>query len=166
MRAVPAGETSAVKVGLALPRVKVTSRLRRGGNGRTRANRTSRAGLSWQRTIRPARSGSDFDVSAVRESYRSAAVRVSGEFYPAGTAWQEAWARDASLVLYEADGLHPSATGSFLAALVMYEKLTGKDARALPAQAYADGGPLTLSASTIRLLQEAAHAANARGTAP
>lgn len=107
-----------------------------------------------------------FDVAGVRESYRTAALRVNGDFYPAGTAWQEAWARDASLAFYEADGLHPTATGSFVAALVMFEKLTGKDARALPAQAYADGGSLALSASTIRLLQEAAHAANARGTAP
>ena len=104
-----------------------------------------------------------FDVAKVRESYLTAALRVNGDFYPAGTAWQEAWKRDSSLVLYASDGLHPSPTGSFLAALVMYEHLTGKDARNLPAVAYADGGPLTLSASTIRLLQEAAHAANVRG---
>jgi hypothetical protein len=107
-----------------------------------------------------------FDVPGVRESYRQAALRVTGDFYPAGTAWQEAWTRDPSLALYESDGLHPTATGSFLAALVMYERLTGKDARALPAVAYADSGPLALSAPTIRLLQEAAHAANARGTGP
>jgi hypothetical protein len=107
-----------------------------------------------------------FDVDGVRESYRTAAQRVNGDFYPAGTAWQEAWKRDSSLVLYDADGLHPSATGSFLAALVMYERLTGKDARLLPAQAYADAGALTLPDATIRLLQAAAHAANARGTAP
>ncbi|MFA6165436.1 MAG: hypothetical protein WC700_02390 [Gemmatimonadaceae bacterium] len=107
-----------------------------------------------------------FDVPKVRESYLTAAQRVNGHFYPAGTAWQEAWRRDSTLVLYEPDGLHPSTSGSFLAALVMYEQLTGKDARTLPAVAYADGGPLTLSAPTIRLLQEAAHAANARGMAP
>jgi hypothetical protein len=107
-----------------------------------------------------------FDVSGVRESYRTAALRVNGDFYPAGTAWQEAWRRDVSLVLYESDGLHPSATGSFLCALVMYEHLTGKDARALPTVAYADGGLLALPAPTIRLLQEAAHAANAQGTDP
>jgi hypothetical protein len=107
-----------------------------------------------------------FDVPAVRESYRTAALRAGGDFYPAGTAWQEAWARDSTLVLYSSDGLHPTATGSFLAALVMYERLTGKDARALPTVAYADNGPLALSAPTVRLLQEAAHAANARGMAP
>lgn len=107
-----------------------------------------------------------FDVPKVRESYLTAAQRVNGRFYPAGTAWQEAWKRDSTLALYEPDGLHPSRTGSFLAALVMYEQLTGKDARALPAVAYADGGSLALSTPTIRLLQEAAHAANVRGMAP
>jgi hypothetical protein len=106
------------------------------------------------------------DVPKVRESYLTAAQRVNGRFYPAGTAWQEAWRRDSTLALYEPDGLHPSSTGSFLAALVMYEQLTGKDARALPAVAYANGGSLALAASTIRLLQEAAHAANVRGMAP
>lgn len=106
------------------------------------------------------------DVAAVRESYRTAAQRVGGDFYPAGTAWQEAWKRDSSLLLYSSDGLHPSPTGSFLAALVMYEQITGKDARSLPALAYAGGGPLGLETSTIRLLQEAAHAANLRGTTP
>ncbi|MHB1310761.1 MAG: SGNH/GDSL hydrolase family protein [Gemmatimonadaceae bacterium] len=107
-----------------------------------------------------------FDVAGVRASYLTAAQRVNGDFYPAGTAWVEAWARDASLVLYEADGLHPTATGSFLAALVMFERLTGRDARTLPAVAYADGARLGLAEPAVRLLQEAAHAANARGNSP
>ena len=107
-----------------------------------------------------------FDVAKVRASYLTAAQRVNGDFYPAGTAWQEAWRRDSSLVLYDRDGLHPSAAGSFLAALVMYEHLTGKDARRLTAIAYADGGPLAMSQPTVRLLQEAAHAANVRGMSP
>ncbi len=107
-----------------------------------------------------------FDVPKVRESYRTAAQRVGGLFYPAGTAWQEAWARSPSLALYEPDGLHPTATGTFLAALVMVEQLTGKDVRSLPATAFADGGRLALPEASIRLLQQAAHAANARGMTP
>ena len=67
-----------------------------------------------------------FDVPGVRYSYRTAAQRVNGLFLPAGTAWQEAWQRNPSLVLYEADGLHPNSTGTFLAALVMVEQLTGR----------------------------------------
>lgn len=107
-----------------------------------------------------------FDAARVRESYRSAAVRVNGLFYPAGSAWQEAWARDASLELLQSDGLHPTPTGTFLAALVMVEQLTGRDVRALPTVAYAGGRQLTLAPSVIRLLQDAAHAANARGLTP
>jgi hypothetical protein len=107
-----------------------------------------------------------FDVPRVRVSYLTAAQRVNGMFLPAGTAWQEAWQRSASLVLYEADGLHPSSTGTFLAALVMTEQLTGKDVRMLPAVAFADGRSLDLPVATIRLLQEAAHAANVRGMTP
>lgn len=107
-----------------------------------------------------------FDVPKVRESYLTAAQRVNGLFFPAGTAWQEAWKRDPSLSLYEGDGLHPSRMGTFIAALVMVEQLTGKDVRLLPAVAYADGRTLTLDEPVIRLLQEAAHAANLRGMAP
>ena len=107
-----------------------------------------------------------FDVPGVRTSYLTAAHRVDGLFFPAGTAWQEAFKRDGSLALYDADGLHPSRVGTFLAALVIVEQLTGKDVRALPAVAYADGVPLTLGAPTISLLQEAAHAANLRGMTP
>lgn len=107
-----------------------------------------------------------FDVQRVRESYLTAAQRVNGLFFPAGTAWQEAWARDPSLELYNGDGLHPSSVGTFLAALVMVEQLTGKDVRLLPATAYSGGKTLNLSVATIRLLQEAAHAANLRGMTP
>lgn len=107
-----------------------------------------------------------FDVSAVRTSYLTAAQRVNGRFFPAGSAWQEAWALDPSLTFYEADGLHPTATATFLAALVIVEQLTGRDVRTLPATAYADGRPFALPTATIRILQQAAHAANARGMTP
>jgi hypothetical protein len=40
---------------------------------------------------------------------------------------------DNALQLYGADGYHPSALGTFLAALEIYERLSGRDARS-PAQ--------------------------------
>ena len=49
--------------------------------------------------------------------------------------------------------------GTFLAALVIYEGVTGKDLRTLPARAFANGAPLSLPEKTIRLLQDAAHQA-------
>jgi hypothetical protein len=107
-----------------------------------------------------------FDVSGVRYSYATAAQRVNGLFFPGGTAWQEAWDRQPTLNLYEADGLHPSAVATYLIALVMVEQLTGRDVRTIPAVAFSDGFQLILPETTIRSLQAAAHAANARGMTP
>jgi hypothetical protein len=58
--------------------------------------------------------------------------------------------------------LHPSEIGTFLAALEIYERLTEHDARLLRAQAFSAGRALPLPAETVRLLQRAAHDANAR----
>jgi hypothetical protein len=99
--------------------------------------------------------------TAVRDSYRAAADAVDGVFLPAGEAWQTAWRADPELPLYGGDGYHPSRLGTYLAALVMYEQFTGKDARALPTNAIVGGAALNASPATIRLLQEAAHETNA-----
>ena len=85
---------------------------------------------------------------------------MHGVFLPAGEAWRAAWKADASLALYGPDGFHPSATGTYLAALEIYERLSGRDARTLPAQAFAGGAAIGLPVATIRLLQQAAHDAN------
>jgi hypothetical protein len=98
---------------------------------------------------------------ACRQSYQAAAQAVSGVFMPAGAAWQIAWASDATLALYGGDGYHPSALGTYLASLVIFERVTGRDARNLPAVAIGSGGvTLNVPAATVRLLQTAAHQAN------
>ena len=99
---------------------------------------------------------------AARTSYQMAADTVDGIFMPAGAAWLKAWETNPNLDLYHPDGLHSSALGTYLAALVIYERLTGHDARLLPASATVEGIPLTASESTIRLLQRAAHETNAQ----
>ena len=71
-----------------------------------------------------------------------AADAVNGLFLPVGSAWQAAWVRDPSLALYAGDGLHPSAIATYLAAAVMFERITGKDARALPGTAVVGGTTL------------------------
>jgi hypothetical protein len=99
---------------------------------------------------------------ACRVSYQQAAQAVGGVFMPAGAAWQVAWGKDPQLQLYGGDGYHPSELGTYLAALVIYERITGRDARTLPDVAIrAGGGSLNVSASTVQLLQESAHEANA-----
>ncbi|MGH7703227.1 MAG: hypothetical protein ACREMO_09040 [Gemmatimonadales bacterium] len=98
----------------------------------------------------------------VRISYQQAAQAVGGLFLPAGQAWRRAWIADPGLALYGSDGFHPSPLGTFLAALVMYERITGHDAQNLPPTATVSGRPLNLPGSTVRLLQRAAHEANAQ----
>lgn len=94
----------------------------------------------------------------VRVSYKMAADTVGGLFLPAGEAWLAAWVRDASLSLYGSDDFHPSVMGTYLAALVIYERITGGDARELPAAA--TGQFLTIPDSTVQVLLEAAHTTN------
>ena len=96
------------------------------------------------------------------ESYQLAATAVGGVYLPVGAAWQVALAADATLPLYNADGLHPSELGTYLAALVMYERFTGKDARLLPARAVVAGRVLNSTPETVvRRPQEIAHGTSA-----
>lgn len=101
---------------------------------------------------------SDFD--AVAASYAEAAKEIGGVLLPAGTAWQLAWKRDRGLALYGEDGLHPSLAGSYLAALVIYQGLSGGSPIGLPAVLTMRGGArVELPAAQAKLLQEAAAAA-------
>ena len=70
------------------------------------------------------------DFAAVSGSYAAAASAVGGVLMRAGDAWREAWRLDSKLPLYGPDGFHPSRLGSQLAALVVYERLTGSPAPA------------------------------------
>ena len=93
----------------------------------------------------------------VRDSYRAAADDVGGLFLPAGEAWRTAWVADPQLPLYGPDGYHPSELGTYLAALVVYEGITGNDSRALPDQAIVGGRDISVAGSRVRLIQDAAH---------
>jgi hypothetical protein len=78
--------------------------------------------------------GRQQDFPRAIESYTLAASDVSGLLFPVASAWLAAWQRDASLQLYAADGLHPTVTGSYLAALVMYAKILNRSPVGLPAR--------------------------------
>jgi hypothetical protein len=94
---------------------------------------------------------------AVRASYQEAARVVNGLFLPAGESWRAAWAVDPTLQLYGPDGFHPSELGTFLAALVVYEGITGRDVRSLPPLAFAAGHQLDTPPGIVQLMQRAAH---------
>lgn len=102
------------------------------------------------------------DFPRVAESYRLAAEAVGGVFAPAGAAWITAWASDATLALYGPDGFHPSVLGTYLAAAVLFERVTGADARTLPQTLKVAGVEHPeVPEATVRLLQSAAHETNA-----
>jgi hypothetical protein len=102
----------------------------------------------------------------IGESFRMAAAAVNGTLMPVGDAWLIALTESPALQLHGPDGLHPSRLGTFLAALVIYERVTGHDARNLPARAVADGQDLNQPVELVRLLQRAAHQANLNSPLP
>lgn len=94
----------------------------------------------------------------VLASFQAAANSVSnGVFIPAGDAWRAALQENASISLYGSDGYHPDLLGTYLTALVVYEKVTHHDARLLPAVAVVAGNSLSESETTVRFLQRVAH---------
>jgi hypothetical protein len=110
-----------------------------------------------------------FDVDGVAASYAAAAEAVDGLLLPAGSAWTAAWKIDPELALHGADGFHPSPVGSLLAAVVIYQRLSGEVAIDLGrlGSAATTGGALAveLDASTAGTLTRAASSvASSAGT--
>jgi hypothetical protein len=99
------------------------------------------------------------DFPRAIDSYRLAAQDVGGVLLPVAAAWLEAWESDSAMELY-ADGLHPSAAGAYLAALVIYARLLDKTPLGLPARLrLRSGAVLALPEPVAARLQEAASAA-------
>ncbi len=94
------------------------------------------------------------DFDAVSESYALAARDVDGVLIPAGDAWREVWRRDPQTALYGSDDFHPSALGSYVAALTVWRALSGASVVGLP-------GPSSISSAMLPLLQVAADRATA-----
>lgn len=93
----------------------------------------------------------------IRISYQTAAAAVGGLFLPVGEAWRAALAEAPGLPLYGPDGFHPGELGTYLAALVIYEEVTGHNPQDLPGQARVAGHALATAELTVRLLQRIAH---------
>jgi len=93
----------------------------------------------------------------VLQSCLDTARAVDGLCFPAGEAWRAAWEQDPTLPLYGPDGFHPSPLGTYLAALVVYEGITGHDPRRLPQVPVVNGQRLEVPGGTVILLQRVAH---------
>ncbi len=101
-----------------------------------------------------------FDFDGVSNSYATAAEMADGLLYPAGEAWRAAWRGDPNLALYGPDQFHPSPMGSYLAALVMFEQIAGKDPHVLPAVIATPSGNIDLTSELASLLHDSAREAN------
>ena len=101
-----------------------------------------------------------FAFPDVLTSYRNAAAAVHGIFAPAGDAWLAAWELDPPLELYS-DGLHPTLSGTYLAALVILHRVRGIEPTAVPVEI----NGLALSPALATALQRAAVTALSRNPA-
>lgn len=99
-----------------------------------------------------------FDFPAVRDSYTNAAFAVDGILAPAGDAWVASGTLDA---LYSADGLHPTVAGTYLAAIVLLERMTGIRPELLPLSIPGSA----IGSDQVRALQRAARTALDRNPA-
>lgn len=102
-----------------------------------------------------------FDFPAVIEAYRIAADSIDALLAPAGEAWLLAWQQDATLPFYGPNGYYPSEMGSYLAALVIFQRIYGQSPVGVQAPAIVNGQVQPWPLAQVTLLQEAAAAANA-----
>lgn len=92
----------------------------------------------------------------VSQSYRQASIAAGGLLLPTGDAWKSV-IRRGGIALYQPDGLHPTLAGTYLAALVITQGLTGVSPGAVPARlTLASGRKVELPGDRVRLLQAAA----------
>lgn len=95
--------------------------------------------------------GGDWDAGI--ESYRLAARGSGSVLLPVAEALRIALARDPRLPLLADDGFHPAPMGTYLAALVIVARLTGRSPVGLPREL---PGRVSVDAATAAVLQEAA----------
>ena len=113
--------------------------------------------MVWPSTGRP----QDFD--GVVQSYAGAARSVGGLLCPAGDAWRLAWKQDPKIAFYSSDGLHPTAAGTYVAALTFFGLFYGQSPVGLPAKLVVPGGAsIDIPPGEARVMQEAAAEAGKR----
>lgn len=64
--------------------------------------------------------------AAIDRGYASAGAVAGAVVVPAGEAWRRVLAADATVPLWQDDGSHPAAAGTYLAACVLYRTLFGE----------------------------------------
>ncbi len=102
------------------------------------------------------------DGDLLPEIYTTLGKELGAIVVPVDVAWHEAAKRDPNIVLYKADGVHPAAAGTYLAACCFADTLWGKPASPFPAKLLrgnqADKPLVELDETQAGLLQKAAAA--------
>lgn len=98
------------------------------------------------------------DAANVLTSYTNAAAAVDGILAPAGDAFTAALDADPAIGIHAGDGFHPSARGTYLAAITILARINEMDPRSLPPTIPRHSAP----DSVVRALQDAAAVALAR----
>jgi hypothetical protein len=96
----------------------------------------------------------DFAGAITSHSLATADVRALP--LPVAPAWLALWSRVTHLALYD-DGLHPSAAGAYLSALVIYAQLLATPPRGLPSTLrLRSGSSISIAPQVAALLQKTA----------
>lgn len=82
--------------------------------------------MTWARRWDP------YMQDPIREQYTCLADKLDAQLIPVGLAWQRSRELRPDLDLFDPDGSHPSPTGTYLTACVMYGVLTGESPIGLP----------------------------------
>ncbi|MEL7248800.1 MAG: DUF4886 domain-containing protein [Bacteroidota bacterium] len=82
--------------------------------------------MTWAREWDP------YMQAPITEQYKLLGERIDVEVIPVGLAWQRARTLRPSLSLFDPDGSHPSPTGTYLIACVVFGALTGESPVGLP----------------------------------
>ena len=101
--------------------------------------------MTWARANDPCM------LKGLAESYEHIADELGAIVVPVGKAWALARKDPNSPSLYDPDGSHPNAHGTYLAACTFYAVLTGRDPRGL-----SNGGLKQVNAAQAKHLQEIA----------
>lgn len=96
----------------------------------------------------------------VATSYRLAADSTGALLLPAGDAWRAGWRRDPTLDFFGPDGFHPAPLGTYVAALVIVDRLRPAALDDLAATITNDAASLTTTPAQRRILVEAAREVN------
>jgi hypothetical protein len=98
-----------------------------------------------------AEGSADAMQDALTAHYAQLAAESGAVVAPVGEAWRRAWKQHPGIQLYQSDGSHPSAAGSYLTACVFYVVLTGESVPASSAV------PASISATDAAALREVAN---------